>query len=206
MKTPELILMADAPGAIATRLANEGHAGRAGAVAELLVRATVELATSYWPGEVSLYVAAGFGDPFFRELAGEFHLQLAAQTGDDPGQVMQAALADGIARCGAAAALGCAVPHLPGLVLEEAFEHLAKGRSVLGPSDNGGYYLIGLQAPCPGLFQGITWGGSAVLSDTLARARAEGLEFELLATERVIESRHDLFLASRRLEILQPYL
>ncbi len=206
MKTPELLLMADAPGTIAARLASDGHADRAGAVAELLVRATVELATSYWPGEVSLYVAAGFGAPFFRELAGEFHLRLAAQVGEDPGETMQAALSDGIARCGAAAVLGWAVPHLPGLVLEEAFEHLAKGRSVLGPSDNGGYYLIGLQAPGPGLFRGVVWGGSAVLTDTLARARAEGLEFELLPTERAIESWHDLFLASRRLEILQAYL
>lgn len=205
MKTPELILMADAPAALTARLASGGHADRAGAVAELLVRATVELATSSWPGEVSLY-AAGHPHLLFRELAGEFHLRLAAQVGGDPGQVMQAALADGIARCGAAAVLGCAVPHLPGWVLEDAFEHLAKGRSVLGPSDNGGYYLIGLQAPCPGLFQGIAWGGSAVLTDTLARARAEGLEFELLPTERAIDSWHDLFPASRRLEILQPYL
>lgn len=206
MKTPELILMADAPDAIAARLASGGHADRAGAVAELLVRATVELATSCWPGEVGLYVAAGDGHPLFRELAGEFHLRLAAQVGIDPGQVMQAALGDGIVRCGAAAVLGCAVPHLPGVALEEAFEHLAKGRSVLGPSDNGGYYLIGLQAPCPGLFEGIGWGRSTVLTDTLAHARVAGLEFELLPTERAIESWHDLFLASRRLEILQPYL
>lgn len=206
MKTPELILLVDAPDALAARLAGGGQADRAGAVAELLIRAIVELATSYWPGEVSLYVAAGHKHPLFRELADEYHLRLVAQRVGDPGQVMQATLADGIDRCGAAAVLSGAVPHLPGLVLEEAFEHLAKGRSVLGPSDNGGYYLIGLQASCPGLFQGIAWGGSAVLTDTLARARAEGLEFEFLPTERAIESWHDLFLASRRLEGLQPYL
>lgn len=206
MKTPELILMTDAPEALAARLASGGHADRAGALAELLVRATVELASSYWPGEVSLYVAAGHEHPLLRELAGEFHLRLAAQRGGDPGQVMQAALADGIARCGAAAVLGGAVPHLPGLVLEEAFEHLARGRSVLGPSDNGGYYLIGLQAPCPELFRAIAWGGPTVLADTLARARAAGLELEQLPTERAIDSWNDLYLASRRLEALQPYV
>lgn len=206
MKTPELILMVDAPAALAARLASGGQADRAGAVAELLVRATVELATSSWPGEVSLYAAAGHPHPLFGELAGECHLQLAAQVGGDPGQVMQAVLGDGIDRCGAAAVLGCTVPHLPALVLEEAFEHLARGRSVLGPTDNGGYYLIGLQARCPGLFQGIAWGGPAVLTDTLAHARAEGVEFELLPAERAIENWNDVFLASRRLEVLQPYL
>lgn len=206
MKTPELILIAPAPDTLAARLAGGGDPHRAGDVAELLVRASVELATSYWPGEVSLYAAPGREHPLCRELADEFHLRRAVQVGGDPGQVMAAALGDGIARCGAAAALGCTVPHLPGLVLEDAFELLAKGRSVLGPSDNGGYYLIGLQAPCPELFQGIDWGRPAVLADTLARARARGLDFEFLPTERVIESWSDLFLASRRLEILQPYL
>ena len=206
MKTPELILMAGAPDALAARLASGGDPHRAAEVAALLVRATVELATSYWPGEVSLYRIPGREHPLCQELAGEFHLRLAVQGEGDPGQAMHAALSEGIARHGAAAILGGAVPHLPGLVLEDAFEHLAKGRSVLGPSDNGGYYLIGLQAPCPGLFQGIAWDGRAVLADTLARARTEALEFEFLPTERAIDSWNDLFLASRRLEILQPYL
>jgi hypothetical protein len=206
MKTPELILMVDAPETLAARLGHGGHADRAGAVAELLLRATVELATSYWPGDVSLHAVAGHRQPLFRDLAAEFHLQLVEQAGDDPARVMQAALDAGIARCGAAAALGDAVPHLPGLVLEDAFEHLARGRSVLGPTDSGGFYLIGLQVPRPGLLQGIAWSGAPALTDTLARARAVGLEFELLPTERAIAGWGDLFLASRRLAALQPYV
>ena len=206
MKTPELILMADATEALAARLGVGGEPGKAAEVAALLIRLSVELATSYWPGEISLYGPPGDPHPLYRELAGEFHLRLASQAEGDPGRAMHAALCEGISRCAAAAVLGCAVPHLPGTVLEDAFEHLARGRSVLGPSDNGGYYLIGLQAPCAGLFQGIDWGGRTVLAETLDRAGTEELVFEYLPTERAIERWDDLYLASRRLEILQRYV
>ncbi len=43
---------------------------------------------------------------------------------------------------------------------------------VLGPATDGGYYLIGLTAPCPELFTDIAWGTNSVFADTLARMKA----------------------------------
>jgi hypothetical protein len=48
-------------------------------------------------------------------------------------------------------------------------------RIVLGPSTDGGYYLIGMKRPHPGLFEDIRWSTDQVLSQTLARAADLGL-------------------------------
>lgn len=54
-------------------------------------------------------------------------------------------------------------------------------RIVLGPSTDGGYYLIGMKRPYPGLFEDISWSTDQVLSQTLARARDLGLPVVTLA-------------------------
>jgi len=51
---------------------------------------------------------------------------------------------------------------------------------VLGPAKDGGYWLIGLRALQPALFEGIAWSTSSVLSETLDRSRAAGLCVQLL--------------------------
>ena len=68
-------------------------------------------------------------------------------------------------------------PTLPTEFLERAVTLLASGEHdlVLGPSEDGGYYLIGLRRPHPELFEGIPWSTPAVLEETLRRARALGL-------------------------------
>jgi uncharacterized protein len=77
---------------------------------------------------------------------------------------------------------GSDVPDLPAAVVSEAREVLAAGRAqvVLGPCPDGGYYLVGLAAPQPRLFQGPAWSSGTVLSDTLSLARQLGLTVHLL--------------------------
>jgi rSAM/selenodomain-associated transferase 1 len=53
-------------------------------------------------------------------------------------------------------------------------------RTVLGPCDDGGYYLIGLKTPHKELFEGIDWSTERVLAQTMKRVREIGLEVELL--------------------------
>ncbi|MDD5757307.1 MAG: DUF2064 domain-containing protein, partial [bacterium] len=43
---------------------------------------------------------------------------------------------------------------------------------VLGPSIDGGYYLVGLKQPCPGLFKDVQWSSASVLERTVRNARA----------------------------------
>jgi len=56
-----------------------------------------------------------------------------------------------------------------------AFDALASAEVVLGPTDDGGYYLIGLSRPSPAMFEDIDWSTPAVCDQTLVRARTLGL-------------------------------
>ena len=63
-------------------------------------------------------------------------------------------------------------PHLPRSVLEDAFETLAAHDVVVGPTHDGGYYLVGAKASHPTLFGGDGLGTSSALERFLSRARA----------------------------------
>jgi len=63
-------------------------------------------------------------------------------------------------------------PHLPGSVLEDAFETLAAHDVVVGPTHDGGYYLVGAKASHPTLFTGDGMGTTSALERLLSRARA----------------------------------
>jgi glycosyltransferase A (GT-A) superfamily protein (DUF2064 family) len=77
--------------------------------------------------------------------------------------------------------IGSDSPDLPAAYLCEAFARLAAGADVaLGPSDDGGYYLIGLRAPQPRLLREVPMSTPTVLADTLALADELGLRVELL--------------------------
>lgn len=63
-------------------------------------------------------------------------------------------------------------PHLPRSVLEEAFETLASHDVVVGPTHDGGYYLVGAQASHPTLFANDGMGTSSAFERLLGRARS----------------------------------
>jgi rSAM/selenodomain-associated transferase 2/rSAM/selenodomain-associated transferase 1 len=74
---------------------------------------------------------------------------------------------------------GADVPGMRGAHLEEAFGALSEHDLVLGPSTDGGYWLIGLSRS-EDLFRGMAWGDDRVFRETLLRARERGLRTHLL--------------------------
>jgi len=88
--------------------------------------------------------------------------------------------------------LGTDSPHLPAARLRQAVDALRESDVVLGPADDGGYYLIGLRAPQPALFDGIAWSTSQVLAQTLARAETLGLRVAVLPPYYDIDTPTDL--------------
>ena len=73
-------------------------------------------------------------------------------------------------------------PTLPRGVLAELAAELARpgDRAVIGPADDGGYYVLGLKAAHRALFDGIAWSTAAVFDQTLAKAAAIGLPVHVL--------------------------
>ena len=82
----------------------------------------------------------------------------------------------------AAVVLNSDSPTLPTAFLVEAAQALAQPgeRAVLGPSDDGGYYLLGLKTAQRRLFEDIAWSTERVAVQTLGRAREVGLGMHLL--------------------------
>lgn len=118
-----------------------------------------------------------------RELAGP-SVDVIAQHGGDLGQRL-ANVFDDTFRFGmeSVVVIGSDLPDLPARLIREALEALRNrpNRLVLGPAADGGYYLIGMNRP-HALFERIEWSTPRVLSQTLASAKARGLDVVLLDT------------------------
>jgi rSAM/selenodomain-associated transferase 1 len=121
--------------------------------------------------------------------------RLLPQRGTDLGERLHNAFVD-LLQGGADAALiiGSDLPTLPSRHVELGIEVLEQqiGNLVLGPSPDGGYYLIGLTRPEPRLFEDIPWGTSGVFERTLERARSLALRVELLPEWYDVDSVGDL--------------
>jgi rSAM/selenodomain-associated transferase 1 len=131
---------------------------------------------------------------FFARLAPP-GTDLFPQEGTDLGERMARAFTRGFAAgFGPILLRGGDVPDLPAAVVSEAQEVLATGQAqvVLGPAHDGGYYLVGLNAPQPRLFQGPVWSSRTVLTDTLRLARELALKVHLLPGWPDIDTYADL--------------
>lgn len=76
-------------------------------------------------------------------------------------------------------------------ILEQAFEELRKKDLVIGPAEDGGYYLIGMSRFIPEIFVGIDWSTENVLSQTLTKAKKEGAGFALLSELNDVDTIED---------------
>lgn len=76
-------------------------------------------------------------------------------------------------------AFNCDSPHLPARFLDAAFDALATHDVVAGPTDDGGYYLVGARASHPGLFDAAPMGTGGALASLLHNANSRGLTSRL---------------------------
>ena len=91
-------------------------------------------------------------------------------------------------------AIGVDDPLLPRQLIDHAFALLDSCEYVLGPAEDGGYYLLGCRALSfePSVFQDIAWGTSSVLSSTIGRIAATGRTMALLPERFDIDTAADL--------------
>jgi rSAM/selenodomain-associated transferase 2 len=119
---------------------------------------------------------------------------------------MRNALFDAIDRGAEMAVLvGTDIPHMTTDHLEDAFYTLNRYDLVLGPSHDGGYWLVGLRRKAD-IFQGIQWGGANVLNQALASARMHGLSVNCIQTLNDMDTEADLKGGLPSKEWQRPYL
>jgi len=88
--------------------------------------------------------------------------------------------------------IGADAPGVSAATIGEAERALAGADVVIGPALDGGYYLLGLNAPAAGIFEGVPWGTDGVFEVTVALCRQCHLEVELLAPLRDLDTAADL--------------
>lgn len=191
-----LLLVAKAPaaGRVKTRLAADGFGEER--VTELasafLEDSCALLAHPLLPARV---VLALDGDPAALPAATRY-LPVVAQGDGDLGQRLTDLFAAQFAipgtRC--VCAIGSDTPHLPLAFLVEAFSRLASPDTdiVWGPTEDGGYYLVGTNRPTPEIFRDIPWSGSDVLAVSRERARSAAMRDALLPPWYDIDTAADL--------------
>jgi len=96
--------------------------------------------------------------------------------------------------------IGADCPTLPGECVFDAFECFeADDDVVVGPAEDGGYYLVGMRKLHKRIFEDIPWGGAGVLDATMERAREAGLNLVLLPEWRDVDTPEDFERLKREL-------
>jgi uncharacterized protein len=190
-----LIIVAKAPlvGQVKTRLGLTPAIGpaRAAELADAFLRDTLQTCRALPSTRRFVSFAPRASAAYFRALDAEAELlpQPDGGLGERLVDAFAAVFAAGVTR---AVMIGADTPHLDPSVLAAAFEALERAPAVVGPSSDGGYYLIGLAAHTPGLFAGIEWSTPSVFSDTQRRAGELGLGLELLEETFDVDEPADL--------------
>ncbi|MDD4252217.1 MAG: TIGR04282 family arsenosugar biosynthesis glycosyltransferase [Methanoculleus horonobensis] len=115
------------------------------------------------------------------------------QAGEDLGERLRNVTATLFSR-GATAVVLCDSdsPTLPGRYIEEAFLRLDETDLVIGPCDDGGYYLIGMRRHLPCLFDGIPWSTAHVTQRTIEAAERLDIPVSLLEPWYDVDTAADL--------------
>jgi hypothetical protein len=180
------------PGAVKTRLA---AAIGPGAAAELY-RALAEHVLEATTPAGREYERLVFFDP--PEARSEMRawlpgVRLLAQSGGDLGARMSDAVSRAFARGASRVAIvGTDAPGLSRETVVEALAALDAADVVMGPTEDGGYYLLALREPRPELFAGIAWSTPLVAEATRARAAAARLAVRELTCRRDVDTVEDL--------------
>jgi uncharacterized protein len=105
----------------------------------------------------------------------------AVQSGKDLGEKMKNAFSEVLNSSGGKVIItGTDCPGINAEILQTAFNLLSGADIVIGPAADGGYYLLGMKALHPQLFQSVEWSSSSVFQTTINRCIENKLDYKLL--------------------------
>ena len=181
------------PGSVKTRLIPELGPERAAELAEAFLEDTVAMVRTLDWAECIIAATARFARSYFKP--DEVWLQSEGDLGERLEKVLRLALK----RRPIVLAIGADSPGLPAAYLESARQALTTADAVLGPSIDGGFYLIGLKE-CPvGVLEEIQWSHSTTLASTVAKLEQFGLKTVLINPWYDVDGHEDLERLRRQL-------
>ncbi len=180
-------------GAVKTRLETTlGTVSTLAVYRRLLARALTCAAASQ-AEHAFLYAAQANEVAYFERQLEPTRWRVATQTGADLGARMANCFAELLAAHRAVVVIGSDIADMHSDDLNAAFAALQGDHEcVIGPSADGGYWLIGLRAPQPNLFCDISWSSATVYAETRTRITASGMSCAEVALRHDIDEAADL--------------
>lgn len=192
--TNALIIFAKAPvaGQVKTRLQTHISAEECAGLHAYFIIKTIEIAKKVNGVSIFLYCHPGVDDPFFKKVESDLNVKLMSQNGNDLGERMSDAIRKTLsAGYRKVVIIGSDSPDLPPEYIHEGFEKLDSSDMVIGPSTDGGYYLIGAKKELP-IFNNIPWSSNMVFDMTIEKAGENNLTFSILGEWYDIDTWEDL--------------
>ena len=207
MKKSAIIIMAKQPieGKTKTRMTPHLSHNQAAALFEALVKDTIDLCAQVDQAELAIAISPPKSISYFRKISPPNTILVPAvcqNIGDCLNQVLTHLLSIGFE---SAFAINADGPTLPLEYLHQALSLIEDHDLVLGPSYDGGYYLIGLKQPAPEIFEHIAWSTEEVLAQTITQAKKHGLaKYALLPEWYDVDNIDTLNKMSEELKTLPP--
>ena len=176
-KLIQVFLKAPEQGKVKTRLIPALGVKRATMIHERLVEHVMGIVHSMDAPE-ECWIAGDMKHPFVKSIEADFTVH--QQRGDDLGERMYSAIAQGLKRASRVVLIGSDAYSVTPDYIDEAFVRLNQADVVLGPSRDGGYILIGAKRIAEGMFKDIEWGIDSVLGAQCDQLTRCGLQYALL--------------------------
>lgn len=177
-----ILAKAPVPGRVKTRLVPPLTPEEAADVARACLETTLRRCAPALDAPITLFLD-GEADRALQALAESLGVPIVPQVGADLGARLVEAFrllrGRGAART---VALGSDSPTIDPAWIARAVASLDTHDAVIGPTEDGGYYLIGVRADIPELFRDIPWSTDSVARATLERASALGIAVDVLPT------------------------
>lgn len=173
-------------GKVKTRIAKTVGDDKALEIYQRLLNYTREFAMKI-PVSRRLY----YSDNIEKDAWEEDYFDKKVQHGEDLGARMQHAIKESLRHHHKAILIGSDCSQLTPAIILKAFDYLNKYDIVIGPSTDGGYYLIGMKACHNELFNNIQWSTEKVLKETMTKAEKLSLKVRTLQTLTDIDHYED---------------
>ncbi len=169
---------APVPGQTKTRLIPLLGAQGAAEFHETVLSETLANAKASMFETVEIWCEPDINHPFLQQCSLNFSCALTVQHGNNLGEKMHNATNETLATYNFVVLIGCDCPAISTDILNQSYQALSNGKdAVLGPSSDGGYYLIGLKKPNPDIFQDMSWGEGDVADKTRHILNRQGLDY-----------------------------
>ena len=187
-----LFAKAPVPGQVKTRMQPELTGSGAAELALMMLTQSVSKVKTHWPGSLVLTVSPDQNHDCFRDLRNRYRMGIEVQTEGDLGQRIGHVLEKAIRESGCGVVMGCDVPHISGKTLSQVHARVSKRENIVGPTVDGGFYILGLHELDCGIFNLVDWGSDQVLSQLLANLDSLGMDIDFCRKLRDIDTWSDL--------------